>query len=176
MFVEEYAWIDEAMYQQIFAISQALPGSASVKMLYCINAVHGGHGAGVLATAFFSIPGAIGMYGLSIGISSVGDTLPRPVYALLCGLNAATVGIIALAAVNLAGRAVTDRLTRLLVFFGGALGMLYTSLWYYPVIMAGAGLTTMIWDLRWPHIILRPVLQAWERRRSSKKATATDVE
>lgn len=76
MFVEEYAWIDEAMvwlphvqvvelqlgrttdvshlqYQQIFAISQALPGSASVKMLYCINAVHGGHGAGVLATAFF---------------------------------------------------------------------------------------------------------------------------
>ncbi|KAL9020282.1 MAG: hypothetical protein Q9185_002463 [Variospora sp. 1 TL-2023] len=176
MFVEEYAWIDETMYQQIFAISQALPGSASVKMLYCINAVYGGHGAGVLATAFFSIPGAIGMYGLSIGISSVGDTLPRPVYALLCGLNAATVGIIALAAVNLAGRAVTDRLTRILVFFGGALGMLYTSLWYYPVIMAGAGLTTMIWDLRWPHTILRPVLQAWERMRSSKKATATDVE
>ncbi|KAL8651001.1 MAG: hypothetical protein Q9226_004904, partial [Calogaya cf. arnoldii] len=89
------------------------------------------------------------MYGLSVGISRVGDTLPDPVYALLSGLNAATVGIIALAAVNLAGRAVTDKVTRILVFLGGALGMLYTSLWYYPVIMIGAGLTTLIWDLRW---------------------------
>lgn len=40
-------------YQQIFAISQALPGSASAKMLFCINAVHGGFSAGCLAFAFF---------------------------------------------------------------------------------------------------------------------------
>lgn len=98
---------------------------------------------------FPSFPGAIGMYSLSVGISRVGSTLPEPVYALLSGLNAATVGIIALAAVNLAGRAITDKLTLILVFLGGALGMLYTALWYYPVIMVGAGLTTLIWDLRW---------------------------
>ncbi|KAL8754478.1 MAG: hypothetical protein Q9184_005104, partial [Pyrenodesmia sp. 2 TL-2023] len=143
IFVEDHAWIDETTYQQIFAISQALPGSASTKMLFCINAVHGGLGAGFLATAFFCLPGAVGMYGLSVGIAHVGDTLPAPVYALLSGLNAATIGIIALAAVNLAGRAITDQLTRILVFLGGALGMLYTALWYYPVIMVGAGLATM---------------------------------
>ncbi|KAL8718842.1 MAG: hypothetical protein Q9225_004068 [Loekoesia sp. 1 TL-2023] len=53
IFVEDHGWIDETMYQQIFAISQALPGSASAKMLFCINAVRGGLGAGFLASALF---------------------------------------------------------------------------------------------------------------------------
>ena len=69
------------------------------------------------------------MYGLALGISHVGNTLPKPVYALLSGLNAATVGIIALAGVRLAGRAITDKVTRVMVCMGGVLGMLYTALW-----------------------------------------------
>ncbi|KAL8829905.1 MAG: hypothetical protein Q9170_005971 [Blastenia crenularia] len=163
-------------FQTIFAISQALPGSASAKMLFCINSVRGGLGAGFLASAFFALPGAIGMYGLSVGISQVGDTLPGPVYALLSGLNAATVGIIALAAVNLATRAVTDKLTRILVFLGGAMGMLYTALWYYPVIMVAAGLTTMVWDLRWPHIATKNILQLRRGCVRNKKPPMFDAE
>ncbi|KAI4193151.1 MAG: hypothetical protein LQ346_003995, partial [Caloplaca aetnensis] len=119
------------------------------------------------------------MYGLSVGIARVGDTLPAPVYALLSGLNAATIGIIALAAVNLAGRAITDELTRVLVFLGGALGMLYTALWYYPVVMVGAGLATMAWDLRWPHTLIAfAVVRPWRRirRRRNKRANASDAE
>ena len=87
------------------------------------------------------------MYSLALGISKVGSTLPEPVYALLSGLNAATVGIIALAAVRLSERAITDKLTRFLVYLGGMMGMLYTALWYYPILMVGAGLTTLVWDL-----------------------------
>ncbi|MBE3043412.1 chromate transporter [Candidatus Bathyarchaeota archaeon] len=94
------------------------------------------------------------MYGLSIGVSNVGDALPRPVYALLSGLNAATVGIIALAAVQLSEKAITDRLTRLLVFFGAAAGMLYNALWYFPVLMAVSGVCAVVHDFRWVH---RPV-------------------
>lgn len=89
------------------------------------------------------------MYGLAVGVAYIGSTLPNPVYALLSGLNAATVGIIALAAVRLSERAITDKLTRFLVYLGGALGMLYTALWYYPAIMAGAALTTLVCDLGW---------------------------
>ncbi len=99
------------------------------------------------------------MYGLAVGISRVGNTLPMPVYALLSGLNAATVGIIALAAVRLAERAITDRITRALVYLGGIMGMLYTALWYYPIIMVGAGLTTLIWDLR----VLHGVVELFQR-------------
>ncbi|KAL8739687.1 MAG: hypothetical protein Q9190_007534 [Brigantiaea leucoxantha] len=100
------------------------------------------------------LPGAIGMYGLSLGVSRIGNNLPHAVYALLSGLNAATVGIIALAAIRLAERAITDKLTRLMVYLGGALGMLYAALWYYPVIMAGAGLSTLAWDMGYVHTVV----------------------
>ena len=68
-FVPHLGWIDEPMvcpltakpiitvnsfkYQQIFAISQALPGSASTKMLFCINTIHSGFLAGFIAFALF---------------------------------------------------------------------------------------------------------------------------
>ena len=47
-----------------------------------------------------SLPGAIAMYGLSLGIGEIDDVLPGIIYALLSGLNASTVGIIALSAVQ----------------------------------------------------------------------------
>lgn len=88
------------------------------------------------------------MYGLSLGVSSMSETLPRPVYALLCGLNSATVGIIALAAVQLGQRAITDKLSRALVFLGATAGMLYNALWYFPALMVAAGVVTIAWDLK----------------------------
>ena len=103
------------------------------------------------------------MYGLSIGVSHIGDSLPAPVYALLSGLNAATVGIIALAAVELAHKAITDRLTRLLVFFGAAAGMLYNALWYFPTIIFAAGLTTIVHDFRWLHGPVKAIRNAVTR-------------
>lgn len=99
------------------------------------------------------------MYGLSLGISQVGDRLPAPVYALLSGLNSATVGIIALAAVQLAEKAITDKITRVVVCFGGAAGILYSSLWYFPLLLVAGGLATVVWDLRIGHRALK-----WARR------------
>ena len=116
------------------------------------------------------------MYGLALGISHVGSTLPMPVYALLSGLNAATVGIIALAAVQLAERAITDRITRALVYLGGTLGMLYTALWYYPVIMVGAGLTTLLWDMRVFHGAVGLFLRCFSWRGMMQKSTRPDLE
>src|SRR5579862_7864140 len=88
------------------------------------------------------------MYGLALGIARVNESLPEPVYALISGLNAATVGIIALAAVQLAQSAITDRLSRILVFLGATAGMLYNALWYFPVLMLAAGVVTVAWDAR----------------------------
>ena len=106
------------------------------------------------------------MYGLSIGVSHIGDSLPAPVYALLSGLNAATVGIIALAAVELAHKAITDRLTRLLVFFGAAAGMLYNALWYFPTIIFVAGLMTIVHDFRWLHGPVKAIRDAIARKKT----------
>ncbi len=71
-----------------------------------------------------------------------------PVYALLLGLNAATVGVIALAAVELSHKAITDRLTRIVVFLSSAADMLYNALWCFPVLMVAAGLATLVYDFR----------------------------
>jgi chromate transport protein ChrA len=104
-----------------------------------------------------SLPGAIAAYGLAVGISHISETLPAPVYALLSGLNGATVGIIALAAVQLSQKAITDKLTRILVFFGGTAGMLYNALWYFPILMVAGGLSTIIWDYKYPHRFYRSI-------------------
>ncbi|KAL8706576.1 MAG: hypothetical protein Q9201_000389 [Fulgogasparrea decipioides] len=124
-------------------------------MLYCINVLHGGFTVGLLSFFVWSLPAAIGVYGLSLGIAQVDEKLPAPVYALLSGLNAATVGVVALAAVQLSQKAITDKLTRILVFLGATAGMLYNALWYFPVLMFVGGASTIIWDYRWGQRLLR---------------------
>ncbi|KAI9787106.1 MAG: hypothetical protein M1839_003341 [Geoglossum umbratile] len=148
LFVDRWAWVDVQTYQELFAICQALPGPASTKMLFGLNVIRGGFLSAVLAFFVWSLPGALGMYGLALGVARISEALPAPVYALLSGLNAATVGIVALAAVQLAQKAVTDRLTRVLVFAGGTVGMLYNALWYFPALMSAAALVTVVWDAR----------------------------
>lgn len=105
------------------------------------------------------------MYALSLGISNVGDTLPAPAYALLSGLNAATVGVIALAAVQLSQKAITDKTTRILVFLGATAGMLYNALWFFPVLIFLAGPVTIIWDFRWLHPLFKKALLIAQRIR-----------
>ena len=111
------------------------------------------------------------MYGLSIGVSYIGESLPVQVYALLSGLNAATVGIIALAAVQLAKNAITDKLTRILVFLGAVAGLLYNALWYFPLLMFLAGCTTVAFD---NGILQRST--AWAVSLGRRKKTADGAE
>ena len=103
------------------------------------------------------------MYALSLGVQNMGETLPKPVYALLSGLNASTVGIIALAAVQLAEKAIRDKLSRILVIFGACAGLCYSALWYFPVLMVIGGLLTSIWDGWLYQEILRARI-AWKNR------------
>lgn len=148
LFVDKYHWIDETTYQEMFALCQALNGPASTKLLFGVNVLRYGFWVGLLAFFVWSLPMAVAAAGLGFGIATVGNSLPDPVYALLSGLNSATVGIIALAAVQLSQKAITDKLTRILVFVGGAAGMLYSALWFFPVLMLAGGCTTVIWDMR----------------------------
>ena len=119
------------------------------------------------------------MFGLAIGVSKIGESLPRAVYALLSGLNAATVGIIALAAVQLAQKAITDKLTRSLVFLGAAAGLLYNALWYFPLLMLAAGLIAVVHDYRWLHGPVKAVAGLPGRvlgRKKKKDGRATEKE
>jgi hypothetical protein len=106
------------------------------------------------------------MYGLSLGVQRMSEILPLPVYALLSGLNASTVGIIALAAVQLAEKAIKDKLTRILVILGACAGLCYNALWYFPVLMLIGGLTCVIWD-GWMGQKIGKVRTKFRRRRDN---------
>jgi chromate transport protein ChrA len=148
VFVDEYKWIDETTYTEMFALCQALSGPASTKMIYHINVIHYGFWTGFLSFFVWSLPTALAGFGLAMGVGQVGEQLPPLAYALLSGLNSATVGIVALAAVQLSNKAATDTLTSILVFLGATAGMLYNALWYFPVLMMLGALAAVVWDLR----------------------------
>ncbi|KAF8914154.1 chromate transporter-domain-containing protein [Gymnopilus junonius] len=139
-------WIDEQTYQELFAVTQALPGPASTKMLFNIAQIHAGMIPALFVFFMWSFPGSVAMYTFSLGVQHLGERLPEPVYALLSGLNAAIVGLIALAAVQLARKAITDPITRILVVGGACAGMCYNALWYFPVLLVVGGLVTLAWD------------------------------
>ena len=152
---------------------QAFSGPGSTKMHYCINLMHDGFVPAVLGWLIWTLPGAIGMWALAVGVSNIDDTLPAVVYALLSGLNSATVGIIALAAVQLSQKAITDGLTRVLVFLGATAGMLYNDLWYFPVLMLLAGITSFVFDKHWlqpPVLAVVAALKNLHLRCARKKA------
>ena len=111
----------------------------------------------------FSLPGAVGMFILSIGVQKMSQTLPDPAYALLSGLNASVVGVFALAGVQLAHKAIVDKLSRLLVLLGACAGLCYSALWFFPVLIVIGGVTTIVWD-GWLKSQMRRLRSAWKNR------------
>lgn len=122
------------------------------------------------STNCFSLPGAIGMYALSLGVQNMSETLPELAYSLLSGLNASTVGIVALAAVQLSEKAIRDKLSRILVIFGACAGLCYHALWYFPVLMVIGGFLTSIWD-GWLYQQFLRVKLAWKNRHHRPQET-----
>jgi|TARA_R110002003_G_scaffold288_16_gene18490 chromate transport protein ChrA len=144
-------------------------------MVFCIAMIHAGIGGALFAFLLWSLPGAIGMYALSLGIQKIPDKLPSIVYALLSGMNASTVGIIALAAVQLAEKAIKDRITRILVIFGACAGLCYNALWYFPVLIAIGGAATVIWDV-WLHQKIGKMKAGYAAKRRRARNEAGDAE
>lgn len=114
------------------------------------------------------------MYGLSLGVQHMNEILPAPVYALLSGLNASTVGIIALAAVQLAEKAIRDKLSRIQVILGACAGLCYNALWYFPLLLVLGGLATVIWD-GWMSQKIGKLRVALKRRRRNPHGVAEEA-
>jgi chromate transport protein ChrA len=138
-------------------------------MLFCVVFIHAGFLPALLVFFIWCLPGAIGMAALAAGVSRIKNQLPDPVYALLSGLNSATVGIIALAAVQLAEKSIKDKLSRVLVIFGACAGLCYTALWYFPVLMIIGGVSSAVWD-EWLQQVCERLVARFRKRKSDKQA------
>ncbi|GMK58117.1 hypothetical protein CspeluHIS016_0501490 [Cutaneotrichosporon spelunceum] len=172
-FVDNLRWVDEVTFLDLFALGNALPGPGSTQLAFSIAVVAQGVLPGLLAFLLWSLPGAIGMLGLGLGISHIPDTLPAIVLALLTGLNAAAVGLIALAAEQLGRGAATDRLTLALVWLSASFGICYHAPWMYPVLIVAGGLSTLLWDFR-RQLFIAPARRAHARARKSRNKEPQD--
>jgi len=107
------------------------------------------------------------MAALGVGVRKLPDELPAIVLALLSGLNAAAVGLIALAAYQLALNCITDSLTRLILLASASFGVCYHAPWMYPVLIVCGGALTCCFDNR--HRVLTPARKAWRDRSPSAR-------
>ncbi|BGP27335.1 chromate transmembrane transporter [Rhodotorula toruloides] len=141
-------WVDETTFTDLFSLGNALPGPGSTQLAFALVVVRNGTLAGFLAFLIWSIPGAVGMAALGAGVRKFPERLPPIVLALLTGLNASAVGLIALAAYQLSKTAITDLVTRLLVLLSASFGICYHAPWMYPVLVFSGGLITLLFDFR----------------------------
>ncbi|KAK0531493.1 hypothetical protein OC834_002935 [Tilletia horrida] len=172
-FVDRLKWIDMTTYLDLFTLGNALPGPGSTQLAFSIAVVRNGALAGLLAFLLWSIPGALGMSALGVGVRRLPDELPGIVLALLSGLNAAAVGLIALAAYQLALNCVTDSLTRLILVGSASFGICYHAPWMYPVLIVVGGLLSFLFDSR--HVVTKPIQAALDKRKGKGKSTASST-
>jgi chromate transport protein ChrA len=167
LFVEKLKWLDATTFADLFALGNALPGPGSTQLAFSIAVVRNGTLAGLVAFLLWSLPGAVGMAALGAGVRAFPATLPPIVLALLTGLNASAVGLIALAAYQLSQTAITDGVTRLLVLGTASFGICYHAPWMYPVLVFAGGLITLIFDYR--RRLFNTLVPARLRKRLQKK-------
>ncbi|GAA5844686.1 hypothetical protein JCM5353_001500 [Sporobolomyces roseus] len=146
IFVTKEEWVDDQTFNDLLALGNALPGPAFSQLAFAISCLHDGTLCGLWSFFLLTAPCAIIMAGVAFAVRRIPETLPNIVFALFTGLNAATVGLVALAAYQLSKKVVTDQTTLLLLFFSGAIASCYESQWLYPVLMVAGGLTTLIVD------------------------------
>ncbi|KAE8216458.1 hypothetical protein CF327_g320 [Tilletia walkeri] len=171
LFVEKLKWIDMTTYLDLFTLGNALPGPGSTQLAFSIALVRNGTLPALLAFLLWSLPGALGMGALGVGVRRMPDTLPDIVLALLSGLNAAAVGLIALAAYQLSLNCITDSLTRLVLVASASFGICYHAPWMYPVLIVVGGLLTLLFDHR--HLALNPIKKSFQNRSERSKRNAS---
>ncbi|TKY86226.1 hypothetical protein EX895_005051 [Sporisorium graminicola] len=172
-FVDKLAWLDETTFADLFSLGNALPGPGSTQLAFSIAVARNGTLAGLVAFLFWSIPGAAGMAALGAGVRKFPERLPPIVLALLTGLNASAVGLIALAAFQLSRSSITDPVSRLLVLGSASFGICYHAPWMYPVLVFGGGLITLLYDFR-RRIVEAVSTRFKSQRSSSRKANQAD--
>ncbi|GAA5892932.1 uncharacterized protein JCM6883_007518 [Sporobolomyces salmoneus] len=146
IFVTKEGWIDDETFNDLLALGNALPGPGFSQLAFAISCLHDGTLCGLWSFVLLTAPGAIFVTAAGFGVQQIPSTLPGIVFALFTGINAATVGLVALAAHRLSNKVVTDQATRVLLLLSGAIASCYESQWLYPVLMVAGGLTTLLVD------------------------------
>jgi chromate transporter len=105
-YVERRRWVDEGTFADLLALSQAFPGAASSQLGFAIGMVRGGLWGGVAAWIAFTLPSAIILTAVGLGVAQIGSR----VEGLVHGLVVVAVPVVALAVWKLWSRLAPDPL------------------------------------------------------------------
>ncbi|MBW8470472.1 MAG: chromate efflux transporter [Thiobacillus sp.] len=121
-FVERRRWLGEAAYADLVALCQFLPGPASSQVGMALGLGRAGYAGAFAAWAGFTLPSAIALIALALGLTQAGDALQSGTGAgLLHGLKVVAVAVVAQAVWGMARSLCPDASRRALMLATAAL-------------------------------------------------------
>lgn len=135
-FVRRRQWVSASEYADLVALCQFLPGPASSQVGFAIGHRQGGIAGAFLAWIGFTLPSAVLMIGLALGLSAVGDLSGA---GWIIGLKLAAVAVVANAIWSMAGKLCPDRERALIALAAATLLLLMKdAFWQVAAIVLGA--------------------------------------
>ncbi len=117
-FVERRRWLGEAAYADLVAICQFLPGPASSQVGFGLGLMRAGYAGALAAWTGFTLPSALALILLALGIAHAGDAVPA---GALHGLKVVAVAVVAQAVWGMARSLCPDAPRRALMLATAAL-------------------------------------------------------
>ncbi|MGA1315653.1 MAG: chromate efflux transporter [Rubrivivax sp.] len=143
-FVTRRRWLDERAYADLVALCQFLPGPASSQVGFALGLSRAGLRGALAAWAGFTLPSALALIALALGLAQAGDALPAGV---LHGLKLAAVAVVAQAVWGMA-RALCQGAVRATLMVAAAVAVLWLpGLAMQFAVLAGAA-AVGLWRLR----------------------------
>ena len=116
-FVERRRWLSEDVYADLVALCQFLPGPASSQVGLALGMMRGGYRGAFAAWAGFTLPSAIALILLALGLAQAGDAAPM---GALHGLKVVAVAVVAQAVWGMARSLCPDAPRRALMLVAAA--------------------------------------------------------
>jgi len=148
--VEKLRWVTSGVFMELFALAQCLPGPTSTQVSFAMGTVRQGTFGGLLSGALFQAPGAIMMTCVGIAAAHTLTNPPPYLRAIIAGLSAISVAMIASAAKGLLTKMCGTNLLALIATFSAAAAVFCNPPWLFPALIVGGGITTIIHNFMLP--------------------------
>lgn len=134
-FVTQRKWFSEAIYNDLVALCQLLPGPASSQLGIAIGLAKCGYRGAVVAWLGFTLPSAILLVLFGYGLSALGNTEGA---GWLHGLKIVAVAVVAQAVWGMGKTLCPDRIRITFALMGAAIALIFSNAWgQVSVIIAG---------------------------------------
>lgn len=140
-FVTRRRWLSERSYADLVALCQFLPGPASSQVGIALGLQRAGYGGALAAWAGFTLPSALLLIVLALGLAQHSEALPSGV---LHGLKVVAVAVVAQAVWGMARNLCRGVVRVTLMVIAAVLALLTASAWVQVAVIAAAGVAGLL--------------------------------